>query len=190
MVEFVVRVPENTLAQPVFLTGDGPALGDWSADAVRLDQCEDGTHRARLDLPRGFRGRLLVTLGRWRDAEADGCGREVPPRQLHVDGPLTIEANVAGWGRESVRYHPDFASRFVPLSRTLAVWLPPGYDLEPERRYPVLYLHDGQNLFDAQTAFAGNPWGADEVAEREVRAGRVRPVIIVGVANSPDRIDE
>jgi predicted alpha/beta superfamily hydrolase len=191
MVEFVVRVPENTSApQSLFLAGDGPALGDWSADAVRLERWQDGTHRVRLGLPSGFRGRFLVTTGRWRDAESDGRGRDIPPRELHVGGPLTVEANVAGWGRESVRYHPDFTSRFVPHARTLAVWLPPGYDLEPLRRYPVLYLHDGQNLFDAETAFAGNPWRADEVAEREVRAGRVRPVILVGVANTADRLDE
>jgi predicted alpha/beta superfamily hydrolase len=54
----------------------------------------------------------------------------------------------------------------------------------------VFYMHDGQNLFDAHTAFAGNPWYADEVAEREVRAGRVPPLIIVGVSNTPDRLDE
>jgi predicted alpha/beta superfamily hydrolase len=191
MVEFVVRVPETTPPwQPVFLAGDGPVLGEWSADAVRLDRWEDGTYRARVELPHGFRGRFLLTLGRWRDAEAAGRGHERPPRELHVTGPLTVEANVANWGREGVRYHHGFESRFVPFSRTLAVWLPPGYDLEPARHYPVLYMHDGQNLFDPETAFAGNPWWADEVAEREVRAGRVRPFIIAGVANTPDRLRE
>jgi len=190
-VEFVVRVPADTPHwHPVFLAGDGPALGDWSADRVLLDRWDDGTHRASLDLPAGFRGRFLVTPGRWRGAEGDGRGHERPPRELAVAGPMTVEADVAGWGRTSVRYHRDFASRFVQHSRTIAVWLPPGYDLEPARRYPVLYLHDGQNLFDAETAFAGNPWRADEVAEREVRAGRVEPLLIVGVANTPDRLPE
>jgi predicted alpha/beta superfamily hydrolase len=191
MVEFVVRVPESTPPDaPVFLAGDGPALGDWSADAVRLDRRGDGTHRTRLDLPRGFRGRFLVTLGRWREAEASGDGRERPPRELHAEGPPVVEAEVAGWGREAVRYRHDFASRFLPHARTLAAWLPPGYDLDPGRRYPVLYVHDGQNLFDPETAFAGNPWRADEAAEREVRAGRAEPLVVVGVANTPDRLHE
>jgi predicted alpha/beta superfamily hydrolase len=100
------------------------------------------------------------------------------------------EIDVAGGDRGSVHYHHDFASRFVPHPRTLAVWLPPGYDLAPAHRFPVLYMQDGQNLFDPETAFASNPWWADEVAEREVRAGRVRPLIIVGVANSADRLHE
>jgi predicted alpha/beta superfamily hydrolase len=191
MVEFVVRVPEDTPREwRVFVAGDGVPLGGWAADAVPLDRWGDGTYRTRLDLPDGFRGRFLITPGRWRAAEAGGRGRELPPRDLHVTGPLTVEANVAGWGRGSVRYHPEFTSAFLPSARTLAVWLPPGYDLDPHRRFPVLYLNDGQNLFDPETAFAGNPWWADEAAEREVRAGRVRPLILVGVANTADRLRE
>ena len=57
-VEFVVRVPADTPHwHPVFLAGDGPAVGDWCADRVLLDRWDDGTHRASLDLPAGFRGR-------------------------------------------------------------------------------------------------------------------------------------
>lgn len=191
MVEFVVRVPEATPPwQRVFLAGDGAALGEWSAEGVPLDRWGDGTFRTRLDVPVGFRGRFLVTPGRWRDAEADGRGHELAPRDLHVTGPTTVEANVREWGRGSVRYHPEFASQFLPTTRTLAVWVPPGYDRDPDRRFPVLYLHDGQNLFDPETAFAGNPWWANEAAERETRAGRVRPLILVGVANTPDRLRE
>jgi predicted alpha/beta superfamily hydrolase len=67
------------------------------------------------------------------------------------------------------------------------VHLPPGYELLPDRRFPVLYLQDGQNLFDAHTAFGGVPWGIDEVAERLARAGVCWPVILVGVGNTPDR---
>jgi predicted alpha/beta superfamily hydrolase len=89
-----------------------------------------------------------------------------------------------------IEYHPEFASKFLPHARTLAVWLPPGYGLDARQRYPVFYLHDGQNLFDAETAFGGVAWGAGEVAEREVSEGRVEPLILVGVANTPDRMSE
>jgi predicted alpha/beta superfamily hydrolase len=190
MVEFVVQVPENTPPErQVFLAGDGP-LGDWSAAGVPLDRWHDGTHRAKLALVPGFRGRFLVTLGVWRDAESDGHGHELVPRELAADGPLTVEAHVHGWDQTSIEYHHEFPSQFLPHARTLSVWLPPGYGLDPHRRFPVFYMHDGQNLFDAHTAFGGVPWGADETAERVVRAGRVPPIIIVGVANTPDRLDE
>jgi predicted alpha/beta superfamily hydrolase len=188
MVEFVVRVPESTPGGwLVFLAGGGPALGHWSAHAVPLDRWDDGTHRARLAAPPG--SRFLVTLGRWREAESDEHGRERPARELAADAGR-VELRVAGWGRESIRYHPDFPSRHARHPRPVAVYLPPGYDLEPARRYPVFYLHDGQNLFDAQTAFGGVPWGCDETAERLIRAGKVRPVILVGVGNTPDRLRE
>lgn len=191
MVEFVVRVPEITPPwQQIFLSGEGAQLGDWSAAAVRLDRRDDGTHFARLDVGPGFNGRFLVTLGRWRDVEGDGRGHEQASRTLHANHPPTVDVWVRGWGRGSIHYHHDFTSRILPHPRTISVWLPPGYDLEPQRRFPVLYMHDGQNLFDPETAFAGNPWYADEVAEREARAGRVEPLLIVGVANSVDRLRE
>jgi predicted alpha/beta superfamily hydrolase len=89
-----------------------------------------------------------------------------------------------------IDYHHDFTSRFVPHPRTLAVWRPPGYDSEPDRRYPVFYLHDGQNLFDPDTAFGGVPWHCDVAAEHLIRHGEVRPVILVGVSNTAARLRE
>jgi predicted alpha/beta superfamily hydrolase len=189
MTEFVVRVPDDTPPERrAFLAGDGP-LGDWAAAGVPLDRWDDGTRRARVALPPGFRGRFVVTLGRWREAESDGRGHEVAPREVHADWPH-VEADVRGWDQTSIEYHHEFPARDGLRPRTVGVWLPPGYGLDPYRRFPVFYLHDGQNLFDAHTAFGGVPWGADEVAERAVRAGRVPPIILVGVANTPDRIHE
>jgi len=123
-------------------------------------------------------------------AELDHLGCEHSPREAVAEPGLRIEVEIARWGRNSVQYHPDFPSRFLPHPHALTVHLPPGYDLHPHLRYPVLYLHDGQNLFDAHTSFAGVPWGCDETAERLVRTGEIGPVIQVGVANSPDRLRE
>jgi predicted alpha/beta superfamily hydrolase len=73
------------------------------------------------------------------------------------------------------------------------VWLPPAYDnLEnADRRYPVLYLNDGQNLFESLSSFNGVEWQVDETADRLIREGTVAPLIIVGIDNaSKDRIRE
>ncbi|MDX2132932.1 MAG: alpha/beta hydrolase-fold protein [Planctomycetota bacterium] len=70
-------------------------------------------------------------------------------------------------------------------TRELLVWLPPGYD-DPRNaavKYPVLYLHDGQNLFE-KPASAPDEWHADETADELIRLGRMRPVIIVGVPHA------
>lgn len=70
--------------------------------------------------------------------------------------------------------------------REVQVWLPPGYGRDTARRYPVLYLHDGQNVFDAVAA--GAEWGVDETALRLVQAGAVAPLIVVAVASNGDRV--
>jgi predicted alpha/beta superfamily hydrolase len=87
--------------------------------------------------------------------------------------------------------HQAFHSRHLPDDRDIIVYLPPGYENSPWRKYPVLYLHDGQNLFDADTAFAGQEWEADETAETLIRSGQIEPIVMVGIYNTgPNRIDE
>jgi predicted alpha/beta superfamily hydrolase len=83
----------------------------------------------------------------------------------------------------------EFVSRHV-AARRVDVWLPPGYAADPGRRYPVLYMHDGQNLFDPATAFAGVDWGVDEAMARLAAAGEIRPAIVVGVWNTERRLAE
>jgi predicted alpha/beta superfamily hydrolase len=79
-----------------------------------------------------------------------------------------------------LRIHRGFASQYLSTKRNLAVYLPPGYP-EQGRRYPVLYLQDGQNLFDPATAFAGQDWRADITADDLIRRGEIEPLILVGV---------
>ncbi|MFZ0998212.1 MAG: alpha/beta hydrolase-fold protein, partial [Candidatus Sulfotelmatobacter sp.] len=91
-----------------------------------------------------------------------------------------------------LRLH-EFRSRVFRNTRFLRVWLPPGYDDAENsgRHYPVLYLNDGQNLFETATSFTGVEWQADEAADRLIREGAVPPMIIVGIDNAgKDRIRE
>ena len=83
------------------------------------------------------------------------------------------------------RLHTEFASAHLKPRRTVLVYLPPGYYDSPDRRYPVLYLHDGQNLFDGATSFIhGQEWRVDETAERLIKEGKIEPLIIVGIYNT------
>lgn len=83
-----------------------------------------------------------------------------------------------------LRKHEQFRSRFLRNKRDLIVYLPPGYEERPSRRFPVLYLHDGQNLFDGTTSFIpGMDWHVGETADRVIGTGAVEPLIIVGIYN-------
>jgi predicted alpha/beta superfamily hydrolase len=75
-------------------------------------------------------------------------------------------------------------------TRLVRVWLPPDYDGWGATRYPVLYLNDGQNLFDPATAFGGVPWQVGETATRLILEQKIRPLIIVGIDNTKDRARE
>jgi predicted alpha/beta superfamily hydrolase len=87
-----------------------------------------------------------------------------------------------------VSLHPQFHSRFLPDDRDITVYVPPQYEEQPDRRFPVLYLHDGQNLFDPSTSFVpGRTWRVAETADETIAAGEVEPLIIVGIANTGDR---
>jgi predicted alpha/beta superfamily hydrolase len=86
-----------------------------------------------------------------------------------------------------LRLHRKFRSQYLEAERTLAVYVPPGYERDLDRRYPVLYMHDGQNLFDSSTAFGGNEWRLDDTAEELIERGAIEPVIIVGIYNTGEQ---
>src|SRR6187397_2553957 len=91
----------------------------------------------------------------------------------------------------NIQRHSAFPSKILGNQRDVLVYLPPGYRRTRTRRYPVLYLHDGQNVFDAATAFGGNEWGVDETAQRLVEQNLIEPLIIIAVANTGEhRIHE
>lgn len=108
--------------------------------------------------------------------------------RLHPPAAQDREHTLSG----DIRMHKDFHSNFLPANRDIIVYLPPGYDANKSKRYPVLYLHDGQNLFDGATSFiAGKEWRVDETAQALIAARTIKPLIIVGVYNTgKDRIDE
>lgn len=76
---------------------------------------------------------------------------------------------------------PTFESQILKNARQLTVYVPPGYDEHPDRRYPVLYMQDGQNLFDDSRAFAGVSWRLHHAADDAIGARTAQAMIIVGV---------
>lgn len=84
----------------------------------------------------------------------------------------------------ALRRHPQFASTFLELPRDITVYLPPGFE-SLRAPCPVFYLHDGQNLFDPETAHVkGQHWRAGETADALIRAGEIPPVVMVGIDNT------
>jgi len=86
-----------------------------------------------------------------------------------------------------IRFH-KFTSRIFANTRTIRVLLPPRYDSKPNKRYPVLYLNDGQNLFDVRLSqFSSKEWKVDETFGELVKNRKIKPLIIVGIDNAGKR---
>lgn len=128
-------------------------------------------------------------VDRWADRPPNQHRQVNAGARAHVAGAAPTEAPVATKLTGDVRYHHAFASPQLDNQRTLMVWLPPSYTDE-ERRFPVLYMHDGNNLFDARTSFTKVEWGVDETATALIKAGKIDELIIVGIYNTPQRADE
>ncbi len=116
------------------------------------------------------------------------------PRLLPFEGPQPRPDALGRWsfenaedldGNPRLRVLREFPSAYLPDARDVLVWLPPVYGTEPERRFPVLYLHDGQNLFDGRTSYVtGRTWRAHATADRLTRERLIEPVILVGINNT------
>lgn len=92
---------------------------------------------------------------------------------------------------EQIKIHENFGSAHLNVPRNVLVYLPPGYGLDTGRRYPVFYMHDGQNLINPEDAFGGVAWGVDETAQNLILMNQIEPLIIVGIYNAGERrIDE
>lgn len=86
-----------------------------------------------------------------------------------------------------LRFH-EFKNVIFDNTRILRVFLPPEYDKDPKKKYPVLYLNDGQNLFDVSTSiFNPMEWKVDETVLDLIKKQEIEPLIIVGIDNAGKR---
>lgn len=206
------HVPEAT--GTVYLTGSLPQLGPWKADGLALSG--QGRERiAGFTAPAGTVLEYKLTLGDWEQEALTATGAVPPNSRLVVTrdtvvvhditafrtrqqaeeqrraAAMALQNHITDWQGSGVKgrliYWTNVRSAFLGPSRHVEIWLPPGYDSASAQRYPVLYMHDGQNLFDPRIANTGVDWGVDEAIVRLVERGVIPPVIVVGAWSSPER---
>lgn len=197
------------------ITGSSDAIGNWDGRGKPLERVGDCAWEGRLDLRPGEVLEFKVTRGSW-DTEAVGPrGERLPNHRLElapdgrawnldgvpVDGPAHLR--VDAW-KDDASSAPSatprerqivgsyvvwdrFPSKHLGGTREVIVWLPPGYDGFGEKaRLPVLYLHDGRQVFDPSTSTWGKDWQVDDIAQDLVARGEIEPFIAVA-ADCSDR---
>lgn len=194
-----MRVPEG--AGTVYLAGSLPQLGPWRADGLALSG-EGRDRTVHVTAPPGTSFEYKFTLGTWDREAVDSTGMVPFNYQLLLDRDTVVLHTIAGFKRDQREYIADWQhsgvegrlvywtdvpSAFLGPVRHVEVWLPPGYDEATTTRYPVLYMSDGQNLFDPRIANTGVDWGVDEAVMRLVKRGTIPPVIVVGAWSTGER---
>jgi predicted alpha/beta superfamily hydrolase len=188
-----VLAPTTPEGATIYFTG---SLNDWKEGdrEFAFQPVEPGRYQLTLEVPKGTVIEYKLNRGNWTNVEVDEQGLEIENRRLAVFGSTTVRHEVPHWRDQaskpsSNRYRETDVRILGPIAmpvlgrdREIAVYLPPNYHKEPTRRFPVLYMWDGQNLFDPSTSFSGE-WAVDLTAERLIREGKIEPMIIVGIYN-------
>ncbi len=100
-------------------------------------------------------------------------------------------ANIPGSNRSHLEWWPGVSSAELGNARDLFVYVPANYRPEEARTYPVIYMHDGQNIFDdSSCCFGSGGWQVNLAADQEIVFGNVAPFFVVGIANTAARLDE
>jgi len=202
MITFKVQTPEYTPEDArIYISGNLTSLGPWDPGKVELGSVGDQLYAITLVLPVGTELKFKFTRGSWGTVEKGTDFEEIADREYEVVGDEAIPITVENWRDFSpvpethsvtgdVDLLLDFAATKLGNTRAIVILLPPGYRDDEERRYPVLYMHDGQNLFDAGSAFVGVEWNVDETTTRMIEEGQIAPLIVVGIYNTGDRVYE
>lgn len=206
-----VDVPENTPAlAKLYMAGNVEQLGPWQPNVFPLVGSPAKGYDGKLQLPIGTELEFKITRGSWATVEKTKDGNEIANRTHRVDGDFVLRVRVEGWAIASADKANtgtgDLRWRLFPSSRLggerrITVWVPKidveaktvapsSHDQEAAYRMPVWYFLDGQNIFDAARAAFGSEWKADETTAALMRDGKIPPILLVAIDNSPQRMDE
>lgn len=198
-VTFVVQsLPTNTPAQDnLYIAGD---FTGWSPGLSLYMLQKNGDGKWSITLPPQAAGTVIqfkFTRGSWATVEKDAAGNEMANRTYTFGSSSSVNITILNWaditGSNSTAasnvkiMSTDFAMPQLNQTRRIWIYFPPDYETSGAN-YPVLYMHDGQNLFDASTSFAGE-WEVDETLNKLAALGKRVP-IVVGIDNGSDRIAE
>lgn len=197
----ITSVPSNTPTDAeLYIAGN---FQGWNPEDLdyQFSETSNGNYVLTIDPPAGIL-EYKITRGAWANVEGTNAGGFLPNRTYTYDGSSsTLDLTIAGWedlsgsgnagstAASNVEILDD--AYFLPqLNRTRRVWiyLPPDYTTS-SKTYPVLYLHDGQNVFDAATSFAGE-WEVDETLNRLFDDGDYGCIVVAIDNGGSTRIDE
>ncbi len=185
-IRFRIVPPVDRPSDSAYVIGSIPALGDWNPAKALPLRWADPYLEGEFEAETGTHFEYKIIRGSWQTEAVDAFGH-VPGNDFHeVWLDATLHHTVADW---KDRYHGRLTrerihSRGLAGWRDLLVWLPHSYGVEAGRRFPVIILHDGENVFNPLTsAVSGVDLAADEWVSKLSALGVMPESIVVGVCH-------
>jgi len=203
-VTFILESAALSIDSDVYLVGNHRKLGRWQPDQIKMTYLDEkeGMHRwqKQLSFEKGEILEYKFTQGSWANEGANAQGLPLENNYLTVTHDEAITTRVKFWRTTAelpvqgqitgtVKYHPQLTGEGV-LPRDIIVWLPPNYQKNPNKHYPVLYMHDGQNIIDPNTSSFKVDWAVDETLTRLIAEEKVPAMIVVGMSSTANRTAE
>ncbi|NDK55328.1 alpha/beta hydrolase-fold protein [Pontibacter fetidus] len=199
-VTFKLYAPSLADSSTVYIAGSEPQIGNWNPGKVKLQSKGNHTWQIQVQFPAQTHLEYKYTLGSWDREGTDAKGFPLQNFSTTITQDTTIANTIEHWLDKKtrpfkggitgmVKYHKGLKATGLQ-DRDIIVWLPEGYQQSKGKKYPVLYMHDGQNIVDPATSSFGVDWHLDETADSLIKAKAIKPIVIVGIYNTSDRSDE
>ena len=203
-ITFIVTASNVQVDSSVYIVGNNSELGNWDPSAVPLSKVNDSTFEKTFSFKAGTEIEYKFTRGSWGKEALTAEGKVPSNSRLKIEQDTVIHISITKWKDEipgenettfkgqitgTVKYFFNMKGKDIK-PRDIIVWLPPSYKINVHKRYPVLYMQDGQNLFDPKTSSFGIDWQLDESADSLIKAKAIKEIIIVGIYNTVDRSTE
>lgn len=198
---FIVQsIPDYTpVDDHIFVAG---SFNGWNPADSNYKLMQNEAQQWVVEMPQQNQGNTIsfkFTRGDWNKVEKGVNGEEIADRQFEYGNGDTVYFDIANWADQGGGGNSTAAENvqildeafYIPeLDRSRRVWiyLPPDYD-QTNDRYPVLYMHDGQNIFDAYTSYVGE-WEVDETLNNLYAQGIQVPIVVGIDHGGTERINE
>ncbi len=190
-------VPSAFSNEPVFVVG---TFNSWNPDLQKFSFVDNALVTELKDVDAG-RHEFKFTRGSWINVECDSKGKDIANRVVDISSDTIITCSIEGWiddagsfaGNHTVSKNVELLDENFEMPRLqefrhIWIYLPPGYS-KSKTRYPVIYMHDGQNVFDEYTAPFGE-WGVDESLDSLISGGKPACIVVAIENGSMKRMSE
>jgi len=195
-IDIVINTNPLKAGEQIFIAGNKSEFGNWNPAAIPLKKLDDSTYYISFDFNKSEALEYKFTKGSWNNEALNNDGKVPENHKLIVKCDTVINIKIYKWADEreiifgqitgNVKYHRNFEGKDL-LPRDIIVLLPSSYDSLKSKYYPVLYMHDGQNIIDPATSSFGIDWQIDETADSLIRLDEIKEIIVVGIYNTSNR---